>query len=402
MSEQIPAGWYPDPQDTTTDPRPQRWWDGNGWTAGTRPEPSDAPEASAEPGTPAGAPAAPTPEAGTAAGPGGVAAEEETRVLEGQVLEGQVLQDGAAVRYPELPPPIVGGPAAKRPLRKPSRPVLVAAAVAALLGLVVGSGVTFLAMHDGSSPQASRNGRPSLQYNGANGEGGPWGGLPGLNGNGQGRNGGGQNGQNGQGEQNGQGGNGSQGNGGQSAPGGNGGSNDGAATGVAADLVNRITLPVPSGWEGGTTTDGHAVLSVGKYTCVGTDADVCSLAGASTTSVTGTDAQAAAKADIANAAKESYGDSPSHEELKSEAVKVGGRDGYLVRWKVKAAKGSDGYVETVVFPTADGKALSAIHLGFDVDPKAPDVSVMDTIVKGVADYTGQGLPGGGAAPGTTT
>lgn len=415
MSETIPAGWYPDPQDTTSDPRPQRWWDGKAWTAGTRPAPSDAP-APTEAAPAAAAPAAsdPTPDpatdpaAPTAADPAGTpdapapGAEEETRVLEGEVL-----QNGASVRYPELPPPIgavPGGAAADggRKFRKPSRAVVVAASVAALLGLAVGSGVTFLAVDGHSDTRAGhRDGRSYL----FNGENGPRGGAPGQNG--QGGQGGqnGQNGQNGQGVPNlpglpglpGQG-------GGQGQNGGRGGGNgsvDGLAPGTVADLVNRITLPVPSGWDGGTVAGGYAALTIGSYTCAGTDNDSCSLGGVVTSRIDGTDAQAAAKADIAKAAQESYGDSPSHEELKSEAVKVAGRDGYLVRWKVKAAKGNDGYVETVVFPTADGKALTALHLGFDVDAKAPDVALMDTIVKGVAEYTGKSLPGG-TGDGTTT
>ncbi|GGU97601.1 hypothetical protein GCM10010495_05080 [Kitasatospora herbaricolor] len=414
MSETIPAGWYPDPQDTTSDPRPQRWWDGKAWTAGTRPAPSDAP-ASEETATAAGAPAASDTTAGPdapadapAADPVGApaapapGAEEETRVLEGEVL-----QNGAAVRYPELPPPIgavPGGtaPGGRKKFRKPSRAVVVAASVAALLGLAVGSGVTFLAVDGHSETRAShRDGRNYL----FNGENGPRGGAPGQNGRG------GQGvpnlpGQNGQGVPNlpGQNGQNGQGGGGQGQNGGRGGGNgsvDGVAPGTVADLVNRITLPVPSGWDGGTLAAGYAALTVGSYTCAGTESDSCSLGGVVTSRIEGTDAQAAAKADIAKAAQESYGDSPSHEELKSEAVKVAGRDGYLVRWKVKAAKGNDGYVETVVFPTSDGKALTALHLGFDVDPKAPDLALMDTIVKGVAEYTGKALPGG-AGDGTTT
>ncbi|MFF1867937.1 DUF2510 domain-containing protein [Kitasatospora herbaricolor] len=420
MSETIPAGWYPDPQDTTSDPRPQRWWDGKAWTAGTRPAPSDAP-ASEETAPAAGAPAASDTTAGPDAPAGSDApaadpavpapgAEEETKVLEGEVL-----QDGAAVRYPELPPPIgavPGGtaPGGRKKFRKPSRAVVVAASVAALLGLAVGSGVTFLAVDGHSETRAShRDGRNYL----FNGENGPRGGAPGQNGRGgqgvpdlPGQNGQGGNGQGvpnlpglpGQNGQNGQGGGGQGQNGGR---GGGNGSVDGVAPGTVADLVNRITLPVPSGWDGGTLAAGYAALTVGSYTCAGTEGDSCSLGGVVTSRIEGTDAQAAAKADIAKAAQESYGDSPSHEELKSEAVKVAGRDGYLVRWKVKAAKGNDGYVETVVFPTSDGKALTALHLGFDVDPKAPDLALMDTIVKGVAEYTGKALPGG-AGDGTTT
>ncbi|WP_405365921.1 DUF2510 domain-containing protein [Kitasatospora sp. NBC_00039] len=374
MSEQIPAGWYPDPKDITSDPRPQRWWDGTGWTASTRPAPSDAPP--------------PEPPAAQAPGP------DET--AETRVLEGEVLGSGPSVRYPE-PPPFATAygapvpPAPKRP-RRPSKLVL-ATAVAALLGLAAGSGITCLVMDDHGGKQAShRTARPAPY-----GQDGPWGGLPdfsgpdgngGSNGGGSGDGKGGGNGNNGNGK-------GNNGNGG----GGNGKGN-GKGSGTAADLVNRVTLPVPAGWEGGTTKDGYAALSVGSYTCEG--GGTCSLGGANTGRISGggTDVQAAAKADIEKAAKDSYNDVNSHEEMKSEAVKVVGRDGYLVRWKVDAAKGNDGYVETVVFPSADGKSLVSVHLGFDIADKAPDVAVMDTIVKGIADYTGKvpAFPGGGAGP----
>ncbi|MET8623397.1 DUF2510 domain-containing protein [Kitasatospora sp. NPDC004669] len=362
MSEQIPAGWYPDPKDTTSDPRPQRWWDGRGWTADTRPAPSDAPQ----------------PEAPAAAAPGPGTAEQPT------VLEGEVLESGPTVRYPD-PPPFgaaygsFGEPAKppRKAWRKPSR-LVVATAVAALLGLGAGSGITYLAMdgHDKDHTQRSARQLPV-----PNDDGGPLGGLPGLGG---GKGGGGN-------------GNGGGNSGGKSKPG----------TGKAIDLVNKLTLPVPSGWQADQTPDGFAALTVGSYTCPdGTDN--CTLGGATTGRIDGggTDAQAAAKADIEKAAKESYGDLTGHQELKSEAVKVNGQDGYLVRWKVDAAKGNNGYVETVVFPSTDGKTLVSVHFGFDIADKAPDVAVMDTIVKGIADYKGKipsipGLPGmpGGASGG---
>ncbi|MFE2725960.1 DUF2510 domain-containing protein [Kitasatospora sp. NPDC059327] len=392
MSEQIPAGWYPDPKDITSDPRPQRWWDGKGWTADTRPAPSDAPT---------------TPEP-AASGEPGPDATAETRVLEGEVLG-----SGPTVRYPE-PPPFGAAygavaPPAPKARRKPSK-LVVAATVAALLGLGAGSGITYLAMDGNGERQAThRISRQAPPY----GEEGPRSGLPDLGGpnndGGQGGNGGNGNGQgNGQGQGKGNGNGNGQGNGNGNGQGkGNGGSGGNAqGSGPATDLVNRITLPVPSGWQGGTTQDGFAALSVGSYTCDG--GGNCSLGGANTGRIAGggTDVQAAAKADIAAAAKDSYNDLNSHEELKSEAVKVAGRDGYLVRWKVDAAKGNDGYVQTVVFPSADGTSLISVHLGFDIADKAPDASVMDTIVKGIADYTGKlpAFPGGGAGPGggTTT
>ncbi|MET8702654.1 DUF2510 domain-containing protein [Kitasatospora sp. NPDC058032] len=378
MSEQIPAGWYPDPKDITSDPRPQRWWDGKGWTASTRPAPSDAP--------PPEAPAAGAPGPDEAAGP--------------QVLEGEVLESGPSVRYPEPPPfgTAYGSPVppAPRQRRKPSK-LVIAAAVAAVLGLGVGSGVTYLAMDDhGDRHRSARPAGPP----GQEGD-GRWRGLPDFGG--PGDNGPGANGNQGNGDQgNGNGGN--QGNGGKgngNGGNGNGGKGNGPATGSdkAVDLVNRLVLPVPSGWEGGTTPDGYAGLSIGRYDCEG--GGTCSLGGANTGRIDGggTDVQAAAKADIDKAAKDSYNEILSHEELKSEAVKVDGRDGYLVRWKVDAAKGNDGYVQTVVFPSADGKSLVSVHLGFDIAAKAPDVAVMDTIVKGIGDYSGKvpalpGLPGG--------
>ncbi|MFB7616560.1 DUF2510 domain-containing protein [Kitasatospora sp. NPDC056181] len=369
MSEQIPAGWYPDPKDITSDPRPQRWWDGTGWTASTRPTPSDAPPS--EP---------PTPEPAAAQAPG-PDATAETRVLEGEVLG-----SGPTVRYPEPPPfgTAYGTPAPSSPKRrrKPSK-LVAATAVAAVLGLAVGSGVTYLAMDGHGETRAShRTARPAPY-----GQDAPWGDLPDLGGpGGNGGSGDGKGGGNGNGNGNGNGTGKGKGNG---------------KAGTAADLVNRITLPVPAGWEGGTTKEGFAALSVGAYTCDGGGS--CSLGGANTGVIDGggTDVRAAAKADIEKAAKDSYNDLNSHEELKSEAIKVDGRDGYLVRWKVDAAKGNDGYVQTVVFPSADGKALVSVHLGFDIADKAPDVAVMDTIVKGIADYTGKvpPFPGGGGGSG---
>ncbi len=162
-------------------------------------------------------------------------------------------------------------------------------------------------------------------------------------------------------------------------------------------MVNGVSVPIPSGWKGGTTTDGYASTYVGEYTCVD-GSDTCTLAGVTTARISGTDAKQAALKDIETAAKNSYGDITGHKELKSEAVTVAGRAGYLVRWQVDASKGNNGYVETVVFPTADGKALTAVHLGFDIADKAPGVDQMDSIVKGIAAY--QGGPGG--VPGTTT
>ncbi|WP_344465935.1 DUF2510 domain-containing protein [Kitasatospora kazusensis] len=367
MSE-IPAGWYPDPQETSSDPRPERWWDGHGWTATTRPAP-------------------------------------------GVALEGEVLDSGPTVRFPELPEP--GEPGAMAPVTKRrslSRPVVVAATVAALAGLAVGSGITFLAMDGKSTTKVVQRagGQPGYHFggngggfgNGGSQGGGGTGGNGGGFGNG-GSQGGGGTGGNGGGFGNGGSGNGSGGgNGGGFGSGGTGGGSGGlgggtgggSPDGLAVDAINGISLAVPTGWTGGTTTNGFAALSVGSYTCAdGTS--TCSLGGVNTASLKGTDPKQAAQQDIVAAAKDSYGDIKGHTELKSEAVTVDGRSGYLVRWKVSAPKGNDGYVETVVFPNANSSALISVHLGFDVDPKAPTVDQMDTIVKSITDFNGQ-VPGG--------
>ncbi|RKE22832.1 DUF2510 domain-containing protein [Streptomyces sp. TLI_171] len=358
MSEQqIPAGWYPDPVDTHSDPRPERWWDGKGWTSSTRPAP---------------APGAPTSDAPPAGGPA-----EDTAVLEGTVLDAS----GQAVHYPPLPP-YTEPFAVPKPRPRPSKPVLIAASVAAVLGLAIGSGVTYLAMdgHDSKSSAApssnerrfggggGSNGGGSNGSNGSNGL--PGDGLPGFGGgNGQG--------------------------GGSGGSGGNG-NGKGSSANLAVDMVNGVSLPILSGWEGGTTQDGYAAASIGKYTCPD-GSEQCTLAGANTSRISGTDAKQAAQSDIEAAAKEAYVDMTGHKEIKSEAVTVAGRSGYLVRWQVDVSKGNAGYVETVVFPTADNKALIAVHMGFDIADKAPSADQMDAIVKGIATFSG-----GSGGRGTTT
>ncbi|GAA1218567.1 hypothetical protein GCM10009665_05640 [Kitasatospora nipponensis] len=448
MSEaKIPAGWYPDPQDTTSDPRPERWWDGAGWTATTRPggAAASAEEESAEERTAVldvartdgdqGGEQAGDPAGDPGSDPGSGLGSEGPRVIEGEVL------DNGTVRFPEPPTAAAFGaegfPAPKKPsLRKRLlRPVVVAAAVAGLLGLAVGSGATYLAVDhhdkDGKHPQAApQNTQQPGHKRGQNGNGGGLngGGNGGGNNNGSGGNGfnGGSGGSGGLGGNGGSGGSGgfpgfpgfpgfggSGGNGGSGGGANGGGSGGGASrSGVAADEVNGISLPIPAGWQGGTTRAGTAALSIGEYQCPGSTGSggsggsgdsggsattTCSLGGVNTDRIEGTDPQAAAKSDIVAAAKESYGNIKSHQELKSEPVTVDGRSGYLVRWQVGAEQGNDGTVESVVFPSADGKSLISVRLGFDIAAKAPAVSVMDTIISGIADYQG----GGGSAGGGT-
>ncbi|MFC1404787.1 MULTISPECIES: DUF2510 domain-containing protein [Streptacidiphilus] len=270
---------------------------------------------------------------------------------------------------------------------RPRRATVVAGTVAALLGLGIGSLTTYLIM-DGSD-----NGTTKAAVS-TPGNGGGNGGLFGEGGSGGSSGGSGSTG----GSGNLPGGSTGGSTGGDGSTGGSGGTSTSSTT--AYDIVDGISLPIPSGWTGGTTTDGFASMYVGSYTCAGStsgSSSTCSLGGANTETLKASvsaGAKAAAEADIAAAAKEAYNDLNSHTVLESQAVTVAGRSGYLIRWKVDAKVGNDGTVETVVFPTSDNKSLVAVHLGFDTAAKAPDVSVMDTIVSGIKDATVSGASGG--------
>lgn len=163
-----------------------------------------------------------------------------------------------------------------------------------------------------------------------------------------------------------------------------------APDGTALDVVNGITLPLPDGWEAASPakTGGFAYMYVDQYKCQ--QADMCVRGAVNTTIVTGDDAKTAATKDVVKAAEEGYGNIKSHTGLKSQKVTVAGKTGYLVRWKVDAETGSDGYVQTVVFPSSQKGAFVAIHFGFDATSSAPKVSLMDQIVDGVKTYQSTG------------
>ncbi|WP_405914428.1 DUF2510 domain-containing protein [Streptomyces sp. NBC_00963] len=181
--------------------------------------------------------------------------------------------------------------------------------------------------------------------------------------------------------------------------------------GYATDAASGISMPVPKGWTGQSGTVGAGV-TIGKYTCPnGSGANgktaQCVRGGvfsepAIALKIKTTDPEAAAKKDIAGNAKESYGETSSgitsHQQLKSEAVTVAGQQGYLVRWKVVTKKGDDGYVQSLAFPSpgADGM-LIVVRSGFDINAKAPALSVMDQITKGIKAASTSGTGSGEGA-----
>lgn len=199
---------------------------------------------------------------------------------------------------------------------------------------------------------------------------------------------------------------------GPGAPGGGGGSGapeqriPGTEDGYATDLTSGINLPVPDGWKGTSGVTGAGVTT-GEYPCPGDSSQQCVRGGvfsapAKALKLDTTTAKATAEKDITANATESYGEKiyggiTSHQELKSEPVTVAGEQGYLVRWKVVTKNGDDGYVQSLAFPSPRSKdLLVVVRSGFDVNAKAPELSVMDDITKGI-----KATSGAGSDPGTT-
>lgn len=195
------------------------------------------------------------------------------------------------------------------------------------------------------------------------------------------------------------------------APGGSGGGGETpeqqrpqAEDGYATDMASGISIPVPKGWTG--ESGMGAGVTTGSYACPGDSGEKCVRGGvfsvpATALKLTTKTAKATAEKDISTNAEESYGEKiyggiTSHEELKSEAVTVAGRQGYRVRWKVVTKNGDDGYVESLAFPSPLAEdMLIVLRSGFDINPEAPGLSVLDDITKGIKAASGMG-----SGPGT--
>ncbi|MFI9040525.1 DUF2510 domain-containing protein [Streptomyces sp. NPDC053726] len=176
--------------------------------------------------------------------------------------------------------------------------------------------------------------------------------------------------------------------------------------GFATDLASGISLPVPDGWTGKSGIAGAGVTT-GEYACPGDTSQKCVRGGvfsmpAKALKLDTTTAKATATKDISANATESYGEKiyggiTSHQELKSEPVTVAGEKGYLVRWKVVTKSGDDGYVQSLAFASPRSRnTLIVVRSGFDINNKAPELSVMDDITKGIKAASGTG-----SGPGST-
>ncbi|MEV0780881.1 DUF2510 domain-containing protein [Streptomyces sp. NPDC050428] len=176
---------------------------------------------------------------------------------------------------------------------------------------------------------------------------------------------------------------------------------------VLVDQLNGITLPIPDDWEKSDSVVDRSVTmtTVADYECPGETNRYCRYGRVMSFTATQTDAagpEALAKEDIQDASdalydedsigNSYYGGVTSHTVVKSEAVTVAGRTGYLVRWKVKTGSGPGGYVQSLAFPSTIGaESLIIVRFGFDAGPKGPPLSGMDTITEGIrriGDATG--------------
>ncbi len=326
MTQVTPPGWYPDPGQTNDGPPTERWWDGQAWTDQVRP-------------------------AGSAAawGPPG----------EPPTVGAYPIHPG----YPGHPPA-----GSRRGLRTG-----IAVGVAAVVLAAIGVGVYALTAGDGSG-----GGNAGSQQQGPGSQDGPGGsqGGQGGPGGGQGGPGGGQGGQSPSP--------------GQSEP-------PRVESGSVTDSVSGISIPVPDGWYGQEIRFGAQVASNDTYKCPGETSQTCQKGGAYSApalllGTKGDTAEEVAKADIAANAEDSYGKGygkiTSHQVLASKAVTVAGQKGYLVRWKAVTSKGTDGYVESLAFPSpADGKQIVVVRFGVDVTEKQ---SMIDDIARGIKVSTGGG------------
>lgn len=142
------------------------------------------------------------------------------------------------------------------------------------------------------------------------------------------------------------------------------------------DELDGISLPLPDGWVPAkyVTRDNVVMTTDGGRVFTHT---LPANSGASPASL--------AKKDIPQAADSSYGGIRSHRVVGSERVAVAGCTGYLVRWRVKTAKGTEGYVQSLAFTPAPGGPRNTIvvRFAFDAGPDGPPLADMERITEGI-------------------
>ncbi|MYQ31149.1 hypothetical protein, partial [Streptomyces sp. SID4956] len=179
--------------------------------------------------------------------------------------------------------------------------------------------------------------------------------------------------------------------------------------GAVVDELNGVTFPLLDGWvRPQHVIEKDAVMTtVGTHDCPG-EGSLCRGGMVVSRTVTATDEtspRALAEADISEAAEEAfdedtlgkrpYGGMTSHQVVEAGPVAVAGRAGYLVRWRVTTAKGSGGYVQSLVFPSSVGtESPVLVRFLFEAGPDGPPVADMDRITKGIRSTADQASGGG--------
>ncbi|MFH8661473.1 DUF2510 domain-containing protein [Streptomyces afghaniensis] len=178
---------------------------------------------------------------------------------------------------------------------------------------------------------------------------------------------------------------------------------------VVEDQLNGVTFPLLDGWVRPqyVAQDDVVMTTDGTYDCPG-GVGLCRHGLVFSRTVTENDEkspEALAKADIKDAADEAYdrdrlgrelyGGIESHQQVKSGPVAVAGRAGYLVRWRVRTAKGPGGYVQSLVFPSSVGtESPVLVRYVFDAGEDGPPLADMERITEGIRPF-GDADTGGG-------
>ncbi|MFJ7076581.1 DUF2510 domain-containing protein [Streptomyces sp. NPDC098781] len=167
---------------------------------------------------------------------------------------------------------------------------------------------------------------------------------------------------------------------------------------VVTDQLNGITLPLLDGWVRPRNLPEPDVLMTtdGTYECPA-DFGYCRHGKVSSRTATADDGptpEAIAKTDIQDAADDAYdrdlvgrrpfGGVESHQVVASGPVKVSGRAGYFVRWRVTTAEGPGGYVQSLAFPSRVGTESPVIlRYVFDAGEDGPPLADMDRFTRGI-------------------
>lgn len=273
-----------------------------------------------------------------------------------------------------------------------AKALLATGVVVVLVG--AGLGLFFGLRGDNSSGTPTAQSTPSTGLGGGNG-----GGSGGL---------GGGNGGTGNGQGNG-------GLGGLGGLGGNGGTEStptpeptitGGSGKTVTDPIDGLTIPVPSGWTGSSSsTSGQGnwpTLSTGPYTCPSALAQsngsssgdaTCTRGGVSFETTSGSSAQKVATSDMADVAKGNYGNLSGHTVSGQGAIDVAGRSGYQITWKVTPSySGPSGVVELIVLPVpGESGYYTLIDIGVDQSAQAPSLSTVNAqIIDNITDSSATG------------